>query len=117
MNGIGVILMRAAYVVIILLLLAIAIPNFVPSRNIVSQNPCVNNLRQIDAAKEDWAKERGKTNGEDVVISEVNTYIRGNTSPQCPQGGVYTYNGVGVSATCSFVQTNRDGTVLRHVFN
>lgn len=55
----------------------------------------------IDAAKEQWAMVNHKTNGEKVVISEVNQYIKGNTTPVCPQGGTYTYNPVGIAPTCS----------------
>jgi len=93
--------MRAGYVVIILLLLAIAIPSFIPARNVVSQNSCMNNLRMIDSAKESWALAKQKTNGEDVVTSEVNAYIRGNTTPACPAGGTYSYNVVGSNPTCT----------------
>jgi competence protein ComGC len=101
MNRIGTIVMRVGYVVIILLLLVIAIPSFIPSRNVVSQNSCFNNLRMIDSAKESWAFANQKTNGDEVVTSEVNQYMRGNTGPRCPNGGQYSYNAVGVNPTCT----------------
>jgi hypothetical protein len=68
---------------------------------------CVNNLRQIDAAKEQWAMANSKTNGQAVVISEVNAYIKGNTTPRCPAGGRYTYNAVGVNPVCSMDRGER----------
>ena len=37
------------------MLSAIAIPNFVKARATSQQNACINNLRQIDAAKQQWA--------------------------------------------------------------
>ena len=42
-------------VAIIGLLAAIAIPNFVRARQTSQTNACINNLRQIDAAKQQWA--------------------------------------------------------------
>ncbi|HZV36220.1 MAG TPA: prepilin-type N-terminal cleavage/methylation domain-containing protein, partial [Verrucomicrobiae bacterium] len=42
-------------VAIIGLLAAIAIPNFVHARTTAQQNACINNLRQIDGAKQEWA--------------------------------------------------------------
>ena len=48
-------------VAIIGLLAAIAIPNFVKARTTAQQKACINNLRQIDGAKEQWALENKKT--------------------------------------------------------
>ncbi len=44
-------------VAIIGLLAAIAIPNFIKARATSQANACINNLRQIDAAKQQWALE------------------------------------------------------------
>ncbi len=44
-------------VAIIGLLAAIAIPNFVRARTTSQKNACINNLRLIDAAKQQWALE------------------------------------------------------------
>src|SRR5579872_5775086 len=44
-------------VAIIGLLAAIAIPNFVRARTSSQTNACINNLRQIDGAKQQWALE------------------------------------------------------------
>ncbi|HEX4645668.1 MAG TPA: prepilin-type N-terminal cleavage/methylation domain-containing protein, partial [Verrucomicrobiae bacterium] len=44
-------------VAIIGLLSAIAIPNFVRARTSSQTNACINNLRQIDGAKQEWALE------------------------------------------------------------
>src|SRR2546423_7409816 len=48
-------------VAIIGLLAAIAIPNFVRARTTAQQNACINNLRQIDSAKQQWALETRQT--------------------------------------------------------
>jgi type II secretory pathway pseudopilin PulG len=41
-------------VAIIGLLAAIAIPNFVKARTTAQKNACINNLRQIDGAIQQW---------------------------------------------------------------
>src|SRR3954447_19026373 len=78
-------------VAIIRLLAAIAIPNFVKARTTAQKNACINNLRQIDGAKEQWALEKKKAPGASVTQSEVDEYIKGGT-PKCASGGGYTYN-------------------------
>ena len=50
-------------VAIIGLLAAIAIPNFVKARTTAQKNACINNLRQIDGAKEQWALETKQAPG------------------------------------------------------
>ena len=50
-------------VAIIGLLAAIAIPNFVRARTTSQMNGCINHLRVIDSAKQQWALETGKQDG------------------------------------------------------
>ena len=85
-------------VAIIGLLAAIAIPSFIQARTTSQQNACINNLRQIDAAKEQWALENGAVNG-DAAPGYVN-YINGG-APTCPASGNYTVGVVGVDPVCS----------------
>src|SRR5260221_697958 len=87
-------------VAIIGLLAAIAIPNFVKARTTAQKNACINNLRQIDGAKEQWALEKKKSSGSASVDTEINDYIKGG-SPKCPSGGSYTYSAVDTSPICS----------------
>jgi prepilin-type N-terminal cleavage/methylation domain-containing protein len=86
-------------VAIIGLLAAIAIPNFVKARTTAQKNACINNLRQIDGAKEQWALEKKVAPGAAIVQAEVDAYIKGGT-PKCPSSGNYTYNAVDTSPTC-----------------
>lgn len=93
-------------VAIIGLLAAIAIPNFVKARTTAQKNACINNLRQIDGAKEQWALEMKATTGDAVDVIDPNTglptYIKGNALPTCPVGSsAYTINVVGTPPTCS----------------
>ena len=86
-------------VAIIGLLAAIAIPNFVKARTTAQKNACINNLRQIDGAKEQWALEKQQAPGATIVQAEVDAYIKGGT-PKCPAGGTYTYNAVDTNPVC-----------------
>mgnify|MGYP001549498440 CR=1 FL=1 len=88
-------------VAIIGLLAAIAIPSFVKARNTSQQNACINNLRQIDGGKEQWAMANKKSDGDSVTTDDVNDYIKGDTTPDCPGGGTYTYHNVGSDPACS----------------
>ena len=91
-------------VAIIGLLAAIAIPNFVKARGTAQRNACINNLRQIDGAKEQWALENKKSAGSAITQSEVDGYIKGGT-PKCPGGGTYDYKAVDTAPECSLKTT------------
>lgn len=71
-------------VAIIGLLAAIAIPNFVKARNTAQTNACINNLRQIDSAMQQWALETGAGDTTPVKDS-IWEYIK-NGQPKCPVG-------------------------------
>src|ERR1044071_3305389 len=88
-------------VAIIGLLAAIAIPNFVKARATSQANACINNLRQIDAAAQQWALEAKKKNADTIVMNtDLTPYIKLNADsliPGCPAGGDYTCDTVGVN--------------------
>ena len=88
-------------VAIIGLLAAIAIPNFARARKTAQTNACIQNLRQMDGAVEQWALEMKKATGVTVDSSAAVGYLKGSAMPQCPAGGSYTFNAVGTSPTCS----------------
>jgi predicted RNase H-like nuclease (RuvC/YqgF family) len=68
------------------------------------RNQCINHLRQIDAAKDEWALENNKVAGDIPTVQDIAPYIKldanGNI-PGCPSGGTYTIGAVGVNPTCS----------------
>ena len=68
---------------------------------VINQNACINNLRQIDAAKQQWALEKNKT--DDVVpgVQDLLPYLKDGLFPVCPDGGSYSINAVGERPTCS----------------
>jgi len=67
---------------------------------------CINNLRQIDGAVNEWALEKNKTTNDTPTWDDIKPYIKldaaGNI-PKCPGGGVYTLWKVGAiqQVTCS----------------
>ena len=92
-------------VAIIGLLAAIAIPNFVKARATSQQNACINNLRQLDGAANQFALEKGKSTGATITMTtDLTPYIKLNSAgslPPCPAGGTYACTAVGTSPTCS----------------
>jgi prepilin-type N-terminal cleavage/methylation domain-containing protein len=91
-------------VAIIGLLAAIAIPSFINARNTSRKNACINNLRQIDGAKEQWALANNKSSGDAVTndfaaLVGANGYIK--ATPVCASGGTYTVGNIGANPTCS----------------
>jgi prepilin-type N-terminal cleavage/methylation domain-containing protein len=87
-------------VLIIGILLAIAIPNFVKARESSRTKSCVANLKQIDSGKEQWAMDNKKNTGDAVTSTDLApAYIK--TFPSCPSGGTYTVGAVGTDPTCS----------------
>ncbi len=62
---------------------------------------CINNLRQIDAAKNEWALENNKAAGAIPTEQDLLPYIVNGIFPVCPSGGVYTIGALGVDPTCS----------------
>ena len=74
------------------------------SSKVSQRNACINNLRQIDAAKNQFALEKGKKSGDPVTEADIKPYIKldanGNL-PKCPAGGKYTIGNIGENTTCS----------------
>jgi prepilin-type N-terminal cleavage/methylation domain-containing protein len=102
-------------VAIIGLLAAIAIPNFVKARTTSQQNACINNLRLIDASKQQWALEQKKQSTDSPQGSDLQPYLgRGSngelpTCPVDPQNSFptsYTQNVVGTPPVCQIVSTS-----------
>ena len=97
-------------VAIIGLLAAIAIPNFVKARATSQANACINNMRQLDAACNQFALENKKTTGYQPTDTDVTPYIKlnaGNSLPPCPAGGSYSYAAIGTvpSVNCNLGST------------
>ena len=100
-------------VAIIGILAAIAIPNFVRARTTAQMNACINNLRQIDGAIQQWALEQKKAANAPVVQTDVTPYLK--NSVVCPAGGTtfadsYTVTDAQTQPTCQKVPGPGVGT-------
>jgi hypothetical protein len=89
----------AMLVFVIPMLAAIAIPNFNRARDMVLQNACISNLRQLDGAIQTWAVEHKQVEGAVVKLEDIQPYLRGQVV--CPRGGTYQLGTVGGKPTCS----------------
>lgn len=69
-----------------------------------ARNTCLNRLRQIDGAKQQWALENNKPGSAIPTAQDIAPYIKldadGNI-PGCPAGGTYSINAVSEIPTCS----------------
>jgi competence protein ComGC len=86
---------------LMLAMLPIAIPNFIKARDTALKNGCINNLRQIDGAKQQWALANGKTADDTPASSDLSPLIKNGVMPQCPAGGTYTIGPMKEAPVCS----------------
>ncbi len=98
-------------IAIIALLAAIAIPNLLRAVAKSQSAACINNLRQLDTAIQQFSVVAGKHVGDIVNFpDDLTPYIRltkDGVLPVCPGGGTYSLNSVGAvpSALCSLGST------------
>ena len=93
-------------VLIIGILLAIAVPNFVKARESSRQKACVSNLKQIQSASEQWAmdkKQAGSATPTDADLFGAGQYV--TIKPTCPAGGTYSITAVDTDPTCNYSNT------------
>jgi prepilin-type N-terminal cleavage/methylation domain-containing protein len=104
-------------IAIIGLLASIAIPNYVKARSTSQATSCINNLRQIDSAANQFALERHKRTGEGIGFpDDLTPYIKlnaNNSMAACPAGGVYSCYVVGEAPTCDLSTTTTPSHVLQ----
>ena len=84
------------------LLVSLALPNFIKSRTNAQKQVCIENLAQIESAKQIWGIENGKHDGDEATATDLigpALYIK--RTPECPGGGTYSYTTIGENATCS----------------
>jgi prepilin-type N-terminal cleavage/methylation domain-containing protein len=88
---------------IIGLLAAIAVPAFIKARTRSQTTVCINNLRQIAAATDQWALELKKSPTSPVSEADVTPYLK--QVAVCPAGGTtfadsYTLTDVSTKPVC-----------------
>ena len=69
---------------------------------IIQRNACINNLRLIDGAKQQWALEKNKTGDAVPTVRDLLPYLKDGVFPVCPAGGTYSINTVDAIPTCTF---------------
>ena len=101
-------------VAIIGLLAAVAIPNFIRSRTTSQTNTCIDNLRMIDGAKQQWALEKGQVGTSQPAGTDIQPYLgRGSGElPICPVDSQnsfttsYSVNDCQTAPQCQIVPTS-----------
>ncbi len=87
-------------VLIIAVLLAIAIPNFLRARESSRAKSCQGNLRQIETAKEQWAMDtKAASTATPTEANLAPDYVK--SYPGCPSNGSYTIGNMSTRPTCS----------------
>jgi len=79
--------------------LAIAVPTGMKAATESRKTICINNLRQINYAKQTWAFITRKALEDPADVPAINEYIK--KPPVCPCDGVYSYGTVAEKPTCS----------------
>jgi prepilin-type N-terminal cleavage/methylation domain-containing protein len=89
-------------VAIIGIILGVALPAFMKSRTQARRQVCIENISQIESAKQQWGLENNKKDGDAVADDNLfgsDSYIK--IKPLCPGGGTYDLKFIGTPATCT----------------
>lgn len=106
-------------VLIIGMLLAVAIPNFLRARDTSRARSCQGNLRMIATAKEQWAMDYRKTGSDEPsAVDLVNSYIKGTSGvmPACPTDGTYALGDMATWPTCSIGTNSTSDETDDHIY-
>ncbi len=71
------------------------------SSAVISRKTCINNLRLIDDAKQQWSADFNEPNDAVPTEKDLAPYFKDGALPQCPEGGIYSLNRVDQVPTCS----------------
>lgn len=113
-SGAVIAIVFACMIPIIVLLAAIAVPNFIMARNVAQSNVCVNNLKQIQAAKMAWALDTSAaTEATPTWQDLIPKYL--SKEPICPSAGSYAIGSSASSPKCSISNNNSARTDDDHL--
>jgi len=90
---------------LVALLAAMAVPSFLRSRNAAHRSTCINNLKQIDSAIQQWATENRKPQSARVDFSDVSPYLKG--AVVCPSGGTSFSDSYAISTVADLPSCQR----------
>lgn len=88
-------------VAIIALLAAVAIPNFLKSRNSARVKSCIRNLHTLDTAKAQWAFDSRQPTSARPLSTDISPYLSDLRLPECPANGTYRIRSLGRQPNCS----------------
>jgi prepilin-type N-terminal cleavage/methylation domain-containing protein len=88
-------------VAIIGFLTAIVVPGWTRYRNTTCISTCVNNLRQLNSAKIQWAFDEKMNVTASPTMPQLTPYLLGHVEPHCPSGGTYTIATVSEPTSCT----------------
>jgi hypothetical protein len=84
------------------LLLAMAGPAYWKYRTNARRGLCLENLNQIESAKQRWGLEKSKSDGDIPTQADlIGPFLYLRRMPECPGGGAYTIRAIGLNALCS----------------
>lgn len=83
------------------LLATLAIPGFVRARATSNKSSCLNNLRQIDSAKQQWGLENNKKGADAPTQNDLAPYLKNRVVPNCPANGIYEVGDLSMTPACS----------------
>ena len=106
-------------VLIIAVLLAVAIPNFLRARETSRARACQGNLRIIATAKEQWAMDNRMGSSDTPTPAVLVTdYIKGTAGvmPACPSDGVYSIGDMATWPNCSIGANGNADPTDDHIY-
>ncbi|MBI2843113.1 MAG: type II secretion system protein [Armatimonadetes bacterium] len=106
-------------VLIMAILLAVGVPNFLKARETSRAKSCQGNLRIIALAKEQWAMDNHKGLADAPSADQlVNTYIKGQSGvlPSCPSDGTYTLGDMSSWPTCTIGTNSTPEDTDDHIY-
>ncbi|MGD9874498.1 MAG: hypothetical protein AB7T27_09535 [Kiritimatiellia bacterium] len=86
-------------IILISMITVIGVPMYLRIRQTGQTDACMNNLSQLDKAKDKWAVKEGKTKADTPTQTDLLPYLQ--AWPVCPANGAYTLNRVGTKPECS----------------
>lgn len=100
----GFTLVEILIVVLIMgVLMNIALPAFIHTRDTSQSKSCSANLQTIMVAKEEYAMDNNASNSYTPVWNDIQQYVKSSGTPLCPSTGApYILGSINVQPICSY---------------
>jgi type II secretory pathway pseudopilin PulG len=89
---------------LIAMIAAIAVPNYIRSRDRAARGICLENLRQIETAQQQFIFEKKPDGGTKIKKKDLLPYFKVAEFPTCPGGGDYQMGTPNEKPECSLKQ-------------